>query len=239
MRGIKNYFTCQTQKIFRFLLFLSSYIPLFIILLLKNINNLSLSLILILISVAPLFVIRRYISVPLKREANEPINVSRISYKGSEVLNYIVSYIIPFISFNSDIITKEGINVPNLLVFVILLLVICSLYMSSNLYYINPILTLFYDVHSAENASGDILVLITEKTTTIPTNQNILSRKISANVYLYTEKRKCNITIYKIIIFLLILISGLWFWNHDLQQFFHDVFNSIFIWLKSIAIIIK
>jgi hypothetical protein len=221
LRGINN--------VFRFLLFLSSYIPLFIILLLKNINNFSLSLILILISVSPLFVIRRYISVPLKREANDTINISRVSYKGSEVLNYIVSYIIPFISFNSDIMTNSGVDVPNLLVFVILLLVICSLYMSSNLYYINPILTLFYDIHSAENEDGDIIVLITGKKTTIPKNQNILSRKISTGVYLYTEKRKCNITIIKIIIFLFILIFALWFWNHDLQQMITHVFNTLFL----------
>lgn len=227
MNRINNYLAGQLQNVFRFLLFLSSYIPLFIILLLKNINNIRLSLILVLISILPLFVIRRYINIPLKREANDTINISKISYKGSEVLNYIVSYIIPFISFNSDIITKDGINVPNLLVFIILLLVICNLYMSSNLYYINPILTLFYDIHSAESNNGDVLVLITEKNAIIPKHQNILLRKISKGVYLYTGRRKSNITILKIFIFLIILIFVLWFWNHDLQQIFSNILKAM------------
>lgn len=227
MRRIKSCVLNKVQNIFRFLLFLSSYAPLFIILLLKNINNIWMSLVLISISIIPLFVIRRYISIPLKHEANDIINISKISCKGSEVLNYIVCYIVPFISFNSDIMTKDGISIPNLLILLMLLFVICNLYMSSNLYYINPILTLFYDIHSVESSSGDILVLITEKNAVIPKNQNVFSRKISKDIYLYTEKRKSNITIFKIIILFVILIFGLWYWNQDLQQFVLNISERI------------
>ena len=218
----------KVQNAFRFLLFLSSYTPLFIILLLKNVNNIWISLILISISIIPLFVIRRYISIPLRREANDIINISKVSGKGSEVLNYVVCYIIPFISFNSDIITNDGISIPNLLVFIMLLLVICNLYMSSNLYYINPILTLFYDIHSVESSGGDILILITEKNTIIPKNKNIFSREISKDIYLYTEKRKSNLTMLKIIVLLTILILGLWYWNKDLHEFTTSLVERIY-----------
>lgn len=228
MRRIKSCVLNKVQNIFRFLLFLSSYAPLFIILLLKNINNIWMSLVLIAISIIPLFVIRRYISIPLKHEANDIINISKISGKGSEVLNYIVCYIVPFISFNSDIMTKDGISIPNLLILLMLLFVICNLYMSSNLYYINPILNLFYDINSVESSSGDILILITEKNAVIPKNQSIFSRRISKDIYLYTQKRKSNLTIFKIILLLIILIVGLLYWNQDLQKFVLGLMEKIY-----------
>lgn len=186
------------------------------------------SLVLIAISIIPLFVIRRYISIPLRHEANDIINISKISGKGSEVLNYIVCYIVPFISFNSDIMTKDGISIPNLLILLMLLFVICNLYMSSNLYYINPILNLFYDIHSVESSSGDILILITEKNAVIPKNQSVFSRRISKDIYLYTQKRKSNLTIFKIILLLILLIVGLLYWNQDLQKIVSGLMEKIY-----------
>lgn len=220
LNAIRNNISLLVHGLFRFLLFVSAYIPLFVILLLKNIESMQLSFILIAITVGSLMVIKRYINVPLKHEANDKINVSKITHKGSEVLNYIACYIIPFISFNTDINTAQGISIPNLLATIILFLVICNLYMASNLYYINPVITIFYDIYNVESNEEHILTLITDKKEIIPKNKDILCRKISPGIYLYTNNsRTCKITILKILLFLILLILVVIWLNNDVRSF--------------------
>jgi hypothetical protein len=213
---------------------MSSYIPLFIILFLKNIENLRLALILIAIIVTPLFVIGRYLDLPLGREPNREIEIIDISERGSEVLNYIACYIVPFISFNSDIIVNSKIDIPNLLAVIVLFMVICSLYMSSNLYYINPIITLFYDLHSVKTIKGDIAFIIASKKTIIPNNKTILVRKLSNGIYLISSDRKNKITKIKILILILILMLLLIYLNTEAKDIIVMVFKKLLEIIKQI-----
>lgn len=208
----------KLQTLFRFLLFASSYIPLFIILFVKNINDIKLASIFIVISILPLIVLKIYIGIPLKAEPNKEIKIQNITQKGSEVLNYILCYIIPFISFNSDVITQDGISTPDLVATLILFLVICYLYMSSNLYYVNPILNLFYDINSVETEDEKNIVVISKKNSQIPKNKIILLRRVSPNVFLSTDEKKNKITTGSIIIIFIVLVMVLLLWNSDAQK---------------------
>ena len=62
-----NEFEKLQQYMFKVLLFLSSYVPLSIIIFIKNIENYQLAFwILVLFIVIPLIIIRRYINIPIK-----------------------------------------------------------------------------------------------------------------------------------------------------------------------------
>lgn len=217
----------KIQILFRFLLFVSSYIPLFIILFVKNINSLKLASIFATISIVPLFVLKLYIGIPLKGEPNKEIKITDVTHKGSEVLNYIVCYIIPFISFNSDVITIEGISIPDLIASLILFLVICNLYMSSNLYYVNPILNLFYDIHSVETDIEKNIIVIAKKNIDIPLNKIILLRRVSPKVFLYTDEQKNKITMKIIMIMIIVFILSLSLWNSEVRNELIKKINEI------------
>lgn len=217
----------KVQMLFRFLLFVSSYIPLFIILFIKNINDIKLASIFMIISILPLIVLKMYIGIPLKAEPNKEIKIQEITYKGSEVLNYIVGYIIPFISFNSDVITKDGISTPDLVAYLILFLVICNLYMSSNLYYVNPVLNLFYDINSVETEDEKNIIIISKKNSHIPKNKIIVLRRVSPKVFLFTDEKKNKITTGSIIVIFIILVFVLVLWNNEAQKLVTEFGNEI------------
>ena len=194
------------QLLFRFLLCISAYIPMFIMLVLKNIKDMYLCIVLISIFIVlPLIVVRMYISNPLKREANHPIVLTSINRKESEIMNYISGYIISLISFNSDVFTETGIDIPNLLGITLLFLVICSLYMKAHMYDVNPVLSLFYDI------------LVDRKLDT-KTNKRMIVRVISPGIYLHTSSRKNKISIFKIILLIFTMLLLLFTWNEDFKR---------------------
>lgn len=220
MTSIKNSIDRVIQFSFKILLFNSSYIPLFIIIFLKNINNLEIAMTIMIVFIAmPLVVIRKYISNPLKFEANEPIVISNFVRKDNEILNYISAYIIPLIAFNSDVVTKEGISLPDLLGVIILFSVICNLYMKAGMYYVNPILNLFYDILAIKTGTDESVIILADKGTKLPINKVVITRKISPGIFLHTENRKNAITITKICILLITLIILLYVWNNEFKIF--------------------
>ncbi len=208
------------SRIFRYMLFVSSYLPLFVILFLLNIDNLFLCLVLITIMVITLTTLKLYLDHPLKVQPNQKIILNKISNKGSEALNYVVTYIIPFISFNSNIFGgKQGLNLPTLIAFIILFLVIGSLYMYNNLYHINPTLTLFYDIHTAKKENGKNTIIISTKGSVIPLYTTIFMRNVSPGVVLHTKDTKNKLSYTKIILFFLLLVIFLLIWNVKFQGF--------------------
>ncbi len=224
------------QLVFRFLLCISAYIPLFIILVLKNINNLGVCAVLIIVFIfIPILVVRMYISHPLRGEANAPIVIKTINRKESEILNYISGYIISLISFNSDIFTEQGIDIPNLLGLSLLFLVICSLYMKARMYDVNPVLSLFYDILDVTDDNGENITILIERKLDVPKDRTVLVRMISPGIYLHTNIRRNKITKFKIALLVLILLVFLFIWN----QQFKDFVILILSWIKTIIITYK
>lgn len=228
MRNIKWEIDRALQFIFRFLLFISSYIPLFIIIFLKNIKDFWISAVIVVFFILlPLLVIRKYISNPLKYAANIPVAINGVNKKDSEILNYISAYIIPLIAFNSDVITKEGINGPNLLGVVVLFSVICNLYMRAEMYYVNPILNIFYDVYSATSDRKENIILFIDKGTAVPEGRTTMARRISPGAFLITQSKKNKISVIKILLFIIVLLIIFYSWNYKLQQTIQWVIMTI------------
>jgi len=233
LNNLRQRFEEYMQLLFRFLLCISAYIPLFIILVLKNINNLGVCIVLIILFIfIPILVVRMYISHPLRGEANAPIVIKTINRKESEILNYISGYIISLISFNSDIFTEQGVDIPNLLGLSLLFLVICSLYMKARMYDVNPLLSLFYDILDVTDENGENITLLVERKLDVPKDRTVLVRMISPGIYLHTNVRKNKITKFKITLLILTLVVFLFIWNQE----FKDSVISILNWVKIILI---
>lgn len=208
------------NRVFRYMLFLSSYLPLFIILFLMNINNLLLCLFIWLTMTVTLLTLKMYLDKPLKASPNFPIKLDKVNSKGSEALNYIVTYIIPFISFNSNITNSDGdFNIPTIFAFLVLFLVIGYLYMHNNLYHINPVLSLFYDINIAQGENGENLIVVSEKRKDVPLNSTIYTRNLSPGAVMFVDDSKCELSYKKVVIFLGCFLVFLALWNEEMNGY--------------------
>ncbi len=223
------------NRVFRYMLFLSSYLPLFIILFLMNINNLVLCLFIWLIMSITLLTLKLFLEKPLKASPNFPIKLVMINSKGSEALNYIVTYIIPFISFNSNITNSDGdFNIPTIFAFLVLFLVIGYLYMHNNLYHINPILSLFYDINIAQCENGENLIVVSEKGKDVPLNSTIYTRNLSPGAVMFVDDSKSRISYKKVVIFLGSFLVFLALWNEQMNDYLFKVIEFINTTIKNL-----
>ncbi|MBL3647443.1 hypothetical protein [Bacillus sp. RHFS10] len=216
------------NRVFRYMLFLSSYLPLFIILFLMNINNLLLCLFIWLIVTVTLLTLKMYLDKPLKATPNFPIKLDKVNSKGSEALNYIVTYIIPFISFNSNITNSDGdFNIPTIFAFLVLFLVIGYLYMHNNLYHINPILSLFYDINIVKDENGENLIVVSEKGKDVPLNSTIYTRNLSPSAVMFVDDSKSRLSYKKVVIFLGSFWGFLALWNEKMNGYLLKIIEFI------------
>jgi uncharacterized membrane protein (DUF373 family) len=151
-------------------LFLSSYSPLFLILALKNVDReawetpgrsflamlldsfppFALVLIaVVLVSSAWLYIFLR--SAPSRIQRSKWDTTSVAKHKTGDSLNYIITYIIPFLGFSID-------NFWDIAAVGILLIVVGVIYVNSNLLYVNPMLSLFgyriFEVDAVRHEQG-------------------------------------------------------------------------------------
>jgi len=172
----------------KLILFFSSYSPLFLIIALLNIELDKVNTIKdimpsdklwLIITMFALFIVPNIILFalikrvksfqPMKEHINTFIN------KNSDVMNYIVTYLIPFLSFNFDKLNQT-------IAFAILILVLAIVYIHSNIFYVNPILIIFgfkiYDINGK-------YIVITK--ITVKRNKKLKLFRIQENVYVGEE----------------------------------------------------
>ncbi|MFH1591847.1 MAG: hypothetical protein ABIB47_00565 [Candidatus Woesearchaeota archaeon] len=138
------------------ILFLSSYTFLFLILILKNINNQYLLYTLsgiILLSNAILFIsIKR-----CKSLADEFVKIKSVENINSVNSAYLVTYIIPFL-------TIDFTNIMDVSSIVLLFVVFAFLYIKSDMIHVNPTLNFIgYDLIEIRTVKDDKLILITKE----------------------------------------------------------------------------
>lgn len=137
-------------------LFLSSYAPLFGLLALRNWGSwraFSVLLGLMILSVTFLCIFLKA-ARDLNPEAHQIIAVKN---RSSEALIYIASYMIPFVLLDIN-------NWRDVLALIALFWLVGSIYIRSNLVYINPTLNLFrYGMYEIQNSAGQELILISRR----------------------------------------------------------------------------
>lgn len=157
-----------------FALFLVSYIPLFFILAIQNLNdtfvdvngvalglrqvliNNTLPIVLTSISILSFGFYLLFIKVNASAGFRNPKKITRIKNNGVEYLSYLATYIIPFIGLKFD-------TWNNLLATSLLFLVIGFIYTKTNLLYANPTLALFgYYIFNATFEDGEERTVISK-----------------------------------------------------------------------------
>jgi hypothetical protein len=137
------------------LLFLSSYIPLYVIVIVRNYSNqevLVFFIILILATGGALV----FTLWGVARPAGEYLKMDRVEDISSVNLGYFAAYVIPFLA-------TDFASISDVISFCILLAIIGVMYMKSDLVYMNPTLALLgFNIYKI-SIDKDDLVLITRR----------------------------------------------------------------------------
>ena len=144
------------KKTGKIMLFCSSYLLLFIVLLLNEIKNyvylepdaskipviikLAIYVALILSSIASIYIFKQSYSFGSFDEKTE-ISIKSISSGNQEIASYLITFVIPFIGeFSSSISANDWLDLATMILFMSF---IAILYINSNLVVVNPMLVIF------------------------------------------------------------------------------------------------
>ena len=172
----------QLRTGFKILLFFSAYTPLFVLLLLKlcsqisqwfqklpidnsiqpvfflfpSVTELIVFLALVAIIILPNVVLWIIISETRKTNNPLPVKISQIKEMNHIYIGYLMSYVIPFLSFNfTDLFDIAAIF--------LLLALVCFIYINSNLLYVNVMLSIFrYNLFKITDSEDNEYRLITK-----------------------------------------------------------------------------
>lgn len=163
----------------RFILFLSSYIPLwviFAIITLQTLRDVSLGFmaltVLSLIGTTAFFrSVQRFEGIEM------PVGVIR--RKDSDTMSYIASYIIPFAATAFD-------NITQVVALGVFLFVLCVVYVNSSMIHINPLLSLMgYNLYEIEDEDGNPYFLVSKRN--LRRGDTVKAIDLADNIFL--EKR--------------------------------------------------
>lgn len=151
--------------VFRWVLFVSSYIPIFIMIFLSNLKKFTLSefqktwrlnpifwWVLIILTIVSLLILIFWLSL-LKRQArlkNRSIKVDNYVLKDSDVLNYFVTYIIPILSLKPE-------SLPSIIMNLILIIIEGIYFVGNNAVYYNVML-IAAGYHIYSFGDGNIII---------------------------------------------------------------------------------
>ncbi|NJE46047.1 hypothetical protein E3E35_01205 [Thermococcus sp. GR7] len=182
----------------RLWLFLSSYVPLWIILLVQTYDGVTgfHTILFVLLIVSSLVSLFRFLSVARQklnvgegeRICDNFIVVDDYQEMNHVYLEYLVTYVVSLLSF-----IPSGQDVRNLLTFVVFMGLVFILYLRANLIYANPVLgALGYNIFKVKNReSGQWVLLITRKDKILiadKTNpERLCVSSLSGNIYLEVE----------------------------------------------------
>ena len=138
--------------------FISSYLPLYILLMINNFNKdkniaywiaFGILIILVAISVIVLFCYLRGKGNRIALASNEQID----KLKSDSMINYLMAYIVPLATINND--DFIGSVITNSILFIL----IGIIYVRMNLVYLNPVLVLFGYVPYTSAKTGNIYIV--------------------------------------------------------------------------------
>ena len=120
----------------RILLFLSSYVPLFLIIgILVFAKSWLAASVIFFLAACFTFTLWLYLRYFRRKNKRAFSRLSDYHSRDSEAMSYIASYIVPFATFSLDVL-------PQILALAIFVLVLLVLYVNSNMIYVNPLLNL-------------------------------------------------------------------------------------------------
>ena len=174
------------NNIAKFLFFISSYIPLLVIMVInskfefksleKGFNS---SFFVVVITLA-LIIISIFLLVWVlqdRKVVNRKIEILKIENKTSESLSYILPYIVSFYQVDFS-------NFNNVIIFLIMFFTIFAVYVNSNLIAINPMLAVFgYKIFIIES-KRDQKIFVISKRDILLNDKEIRAKPVCCNIYL-------------------------------------------------------
>jgi hypothetical protein len=141
----------------KIVLFLSSYMPLFLIMAVKYGGaHHVFGGIMLLVAFASVALLLYFLS-SARALGNDIVTVENISAKDTEAMSYIVTYLIPFLDIKID-------EPANLISLLLLFVVLGVIYVHSNLIYINPTLNVLkYHLFEIELEGGKTSALLSKR----------------------------------------------------------------------------
>lgn len=198
-----------------YVLFISSYIPLFItlvifnldinrtILFIKNIFTLKIKLKslllnltigdiyfwwLIIISIVVLMYI--YFLINKSEGYKDSIKIDEIDNENGTILEYIMTYLLSFSSSNFSDFTQ--INIQTIITFWLILSLIGNLYVKNNMLYVNPTLHIFFKYNIYKVKSNEENYFILSKQDKYTFNKN-LNKQVNASIFSEDADKKIYI----------------------------------------------
>ena len=189
----------EPKWLVRIWLFMSSYIPLWVILFVQNFDGIRGNYtaffgLLILSSFVSLYLFLKQAKKKIRVQGNRRICDKYLFVEEYEdishiYLEYLITYVLPIMTF-----IPEKSTLRSIVTFTVIMLVIFFLYDKANLIYANPTLGLLgYKIFKVRNMkSGKWVVLITRKDKISVTNKDnpegICVSNLSGNIYLEVEE---------------------------------------------------
>lgn len=153
------------NKFIKWIMFITSYTPVILLLISQNWNKLIVSSnFKYILAISTFIIIGSFIylsytfNIKTKKIMSKAFYINKIENKTNEVINYLIVYLFPFMSID--------ISKPNHIVsFVILFFLIGIIYVNTNMIYINPILTyiLKYNIYNVTSSDGSSKILLSKK----------------------------------------------------------------------------
>lgn len=141
----------------KLILFLSSYVPLWVIFAVVSFDsNRKIAIAFIIVSIVSICGTLLYFRL-VKSMSTIPIKINRIVRKDSDTMSYIASYIIPFAATTLT-------DVNQAIALGIFLLVLCVVYISSGMIHVNPLLSFVgYKLYEIELDSDLVSIVLSRK----------------------------------------------------------------------------
>lgn len=163
----------------KILMFLSSYSPLYIFIITLNYDledvktslyrltvpkaivkgDIILYILLVLIIISNLML---YVLVVRSKKSSETIKIKKIENGNDKVLDYILAYIVSFMTTNfAEIVTNDS---KVIITAILIQLLLGYLYCKSNMLYINPVLNVIgYDIYLVDTPNNKVILLTKDK----------------------------------------------------------------------------
>ncbi|PWW26614.1 hypothetical protein DFO73_110188 [Cytobacillus oceanisediminis] len=103
------------------------------------------------------YIIREIVKTERKRIGQFSININNVESRDKDVLVYLMTYVLPLVSLNTQ-------NIKEVIIFILLIVLIMWLSLYSDLLYINPLLTAFKRrLYAVETTNGKVIVISRKK----------------------------------------------------------------------------
>ena len=168
----------------KLVMFITSYIPLYAVLVIEHFTQIYVLLFLVITSIISFVMLLLTINTASKIAGFPNIKIKRIRKSGEDAILYLLTYVIPLISLQYNSVTAD-------LAVLLIFSTIGYLYIRTDLIYINPILNLLgYNTYIGNTEENDTFNIKTEEPVIIISKRKVNSVygnkmvQLAENIYL-------------------------------------------------------